>query len=87
MPMDYDEIENLEMTDKSCNVSIYQPSSQESSTEESNEDSADIDDDISKKKIVSSLEKFLQHANLQPLGGVLTRSWDAVSKKTQSHYR
>ena len=96
MPMDYDEemdclareIENLEITDKSCNLSIYQPSSQESSsTEESNEDSADIDDDISKEKIVSSLEKFLQHANLQPLGGVLTRSWDAVSKKTQSHYR
>ena len=93
--LDYDEemdclareIENLEIKNKSNNVSVYQPSSQESSsTEQSSHESYDIDD-TNEEGIVSPLDKFLQHANLQPLGSVLTRPWDTVSKKTQLHYR
>lgn len=81
------EIENLEIREKSCNVSVYQPLSQESSsTDQTSQESYNIDD-INEKETVSSLDNFLQHANLQPLGSVLTRPWDTVSKKTQSHYR
>ncbi len=81
------EIENLEIKEKSSNVSVYQPSSQESSsTEQSSQESYDIED-TNEKEIVSPLDNFLQHANLQPLGSVLTCPWDTVSKKTQSHYR
>ena len=79
--LDYDEeveccareIENLEIREKSCSVSVYQPLSQESlSTDQSSQESYDIDD-INEKEIVSSLDNFFQHANLQPLGSVLTR--------------
>lgn len=56
--LDYDEevdclareIENLEIREKSCNVSVYQPLSQESSsTDQSGQESYDIDDIMIRK--------------------------------------
>lgn len=35
---------------------------------------------------MTSLNVFLQHCNLDPVGSVLSRPWDTLTKKTQSHY-